>query len=105
MVTNFKQPPVYYEPHLQWLRTLMCCVRGCLASTPSEAAHCRRGTDGGMGMKPSDRWAVPLCKTHHREQHRGERTFSRRHGIDMREAAKEYARASPHRAHLGEIEP
>jgi len=40
-----------------------------------EAAHLRVGSinDGkpytGMQEKPSDRWALPLCSKHHREQH------------------------------------
>jgi hypothetical protein len=30
----------------------------------------RTGTDGGVGMKPADRYAVPLCSACHAEQHR-----------------------------------
>ena len=36
----------------------------------------RTGTDGGVGMKPGDRYAVPLCTACHGKQHRiGELTF------------------------------
>jgi hypothetical protein len=36
----------------------------------------RTGTDGGVGMKPGDRYAVPLCTACHAKQHRvGELTF------------------------------
>jgi len=36
----------------------------------------RTGTDGGVGIKPSDRYAVPLCTACHAKQHRvGELTF------------------------------
>jgi hypothetical protein len=36
----------------------------------------RTGTDAGIGMKPSDRYAVPLCTVCHSKQHRlGELTF------------------------------
>lgn len=43
---------------------------------PIEAAHVRLGSGAGMGEKPSDWRAVPLCKEHHQLQHtQGERTF------------------------------
>jgi hypothetical protein len=42
----------------------------------------RCGTDGGIGYKPSDRYAVPLCAEHHAEQHRGELSFWAALGID-----------------------
>jgi len=36
----------------------------------------RTGTDGGTGIKPGDRYAVPLCALCHAKQHRvGELTF------------------------------
>ena len=36
----------------------------------------RTGTDAGVGIKPADRYAVPLCVTCHATQHRvGELTF------------------------------
>jgi hypothetical protein len=39
-------------------------------------AHVRTGTDGGTGIKPGDRYAVPLCAACHAEQHRvGELAF------------------------------
>jgi hypothetical protein len=60
--------------HLTFLRQLPCVA--CGKAPPSEAAHVRTGTDGGVGMKPGDRYAVPLCTTCHAKQHRvGELTF------------------------------
>lgn len=54
-------------------------------------------------MKPSDRWAVPLCgptarwEGHHSEGHRvGWQTFEARHGVDLRFIATELAAKSPH---------
>lgn len=45
--------------------------------------HVRGGTDGGIGMKPSDRYSVPGDHACHMEQHRiGEVTFWGRLGID-----------------------
>ena len=60
--------------HLTFVRQLPCVA--CGKAPPSHAAHVRTGTDGGVGMKPSDRYTVPLCATCHAKQHRvGELTF------------------------------
>ena len=60
--------------HLAFVRQLPCVA--CGKAAPSEAAHVRTGTDGGIGKKPGDRYAVPLCTTCHAKQHRiGELTF------------------------------
>src|SRR6516165_597072 len=60
--------------HLAFVRQLPCVACGKVA--PSDAAHVRTGTDGGTGMKPGDRYAVPLCAACHAKQHRvGELTF------------------------------
>ena len=60
--------------HLAFIRLLPCVA--CGKAAPSEAAHVRTGTDGGVGMKPGDRYAVPLCTACHAKQHRvGELTF------------------------------
>jgi len=59
--------------HLNFIRQLPCCY--CLRGG-SQAAHIRKGTDGGMGIKPSDRFTVPLCFSCHHVQHqKGEITF------------------------------
>lgn len=58
-------------------------------------------TDGGMGLKPSDRWCVSLCSAHHAEQHRlGEPAFEQRYGIDLLALAEAFAQRSPHRSNL-----
>ena len=60
--------------HLAFIRLLPCVA--CGKAAPSEAAHIRTGTDGGVGMKPGDRYAIPLCTACHTKQHRvGELTF------------------------------
>ena len=60
--------------HLAFVRQLPCVA--CGKAAPSEAAHVRTGTDGGAGMKPADRYAVPLCTTCHVKQHQmGELSF------------------------------
>ena len=52
--------------HREFVGGLPCCVCG---ADHAEVAHVRTGTDGGMGLKPSDRFTVPLCRRHHDLQH------------------------------------
>ena len=60
--------------HLAFVRQLPCVA--CGKAAPSDAAHVRTGTDGGVGRKPDDRYPVPLCTACHAKQHRvGELTF------------------------------
>jgi hypothetical protein len=64
---------------------------------PIECAHVRMGTDGGQGLKPSDRYCISLCAHHHAEQHRiGEARFEKMYGVDLVALAAEFARKSPH---------
>ena len=89
--------------HRAWIRRHDCSVRGCRRG-PIECAHVRTGTDGGAGMRPSDRWTISLCVFHHREQHRiGERSFERKHSLDLVLLANEFARRSPYRLRLFEF--
>lgn len=70
-----KSHPIRDTGHLDFIRSLPCAR---CALEPSEAAHIRIGGGGGMGMKPGDDKAIPLCHPHHALQHvRGERTFYR----------------------------
>src|SRR5256885_1838145 len=60
--------------HLAFVRQLPCVA--CGQAAPSEPAHVRSGSDGGAGMKPSDRYCLSLCTTCHALQHQfGELTF------------------------------
>lgn len=81
--------------HLKWVRFLPCILVGdgeCMG--PVEAAHVRKGTDGGMGEKPSDIFVLPLCQWHHRVQHMvGEVSFHE--GSDPIKRALELAVESP----------
>jgi hypothetical protein len=93
----FKQPREQDEAHLKWLRTLPCCI--CRDNTSTEAAHLRVGSinDGkretGMAEKSSDKWALPLCGRHHREQHSmNEMAFWASYGIDPLALAMQYTR-------------
>ena len=85
--------------HRAWVRGHTCCA--CGSATAIECAHVRVGTDGGTGIKPSDRWCISLCRDCHSEQHRiGEPAFEKRHGIKMVELAAEFFAKSPHRRKL-----
>ena len=86
--------------HRAWVRKHHCSVPGC-QGLPIECAHVRKGTNGGMALKPSDRWVISLCRTHHAEQHRlGETVFAGRYGLDLIELALRFVRHSPHAAKL-----
>lgn len=74
-------------PHQRWIRKEWACTScGTMGDefNPIEAAHLRLGTGGGTGLKPSDRWILPLChKCHQRDQHQhGEVSFYKKLGID-----------------------
>ena len=75
MARPTRKPHMRRRPqHLAFVRQLPCVA--CGKAAPSEAAHVRTGTDGGVGMKPGDRYTVPLCTVCHAKQHRiGELTF------------------------------
>jgi hypothetical protein len=60
--------------HLAFVRQLPCVA--CGQAAPSEAAHVRSGSDAGSGIKPSDRYSLPLCTECHALQHQfGELRF------------------------------
>ena len=55
--------PVRSEPYLRWVRSWPCHCCGA----PADDAHHVIGILGqaGMGTKPSDVYAVALCRYHH----------------------------------------
>ena len=87
------------ERHRKWVRGFACCA--CGSQSAIECAHVRTGTDGGMGMKPSDRWCISLCRDCHAKQHSiGETSFADMHQIDMLGLARDFFLASPYRREL-----
>lgn len=89
--------------HRKWVRGHVCAASGLREPWHEpcdgliECAHVRTGTDGGTGIKPSDAWTVPLCKSHHAEQHAiGEPAFERKYGVNLKRIAEDLARRSPH---------
>jgi len=87
MTLRQREPRERDEKHLDYIRSLPCCICGGI---DTEAAHIRTGTPElgkrptGMAEKPSDKWALPLCNKHHREQHDfgDELGFWKCHGIN-----------------------
>lgn len=73
--------------YLAFLRKLPCVLTG---KRPVEAAHIRFADKAwgkpltGIGVKPSDRWCLPLSPDKHREQHAAgnERTWWKKQGVD-----------------------
>lgn len=93
-----KAPQIRNASHLKWIRGHCCTVNTIDCLGRIEAAHVRGGTDGALGVKPSDCWTLPLCSYHHAMQHQhGEQHFQARHMIDMRKIAEALWKASPHR--------
>lgn len=67
-----RQPRLKDEKHLRFLRLLDCIICG---SPHTEAAHVRYAApeygkrETGKQEKPDDKWCLPLCSHHHRDQH------------------------------------
>lgn len=83
-----KDKRVRDKKHLAFIADLPCVI--CW-QVPVECAHVRMAGEGkgytAKGRKPSDRWVLPLCPSHHRTgpdaQHRmSERAWWEKHGKD-----------------------
>lgn len=87
-----------YGEYADIIRSLPCAACG-YAGEKSDAAHVRTG---GTSRKADAKWLVPLCKPHnvtatwgttrlyegcHRASHRGQRTFEKDSGLNLRELA------------------
>ena len=97
---HFKpKPRLRSTAHRDWVRGHYCSVPGCQLM-PIEVAHVNTAANGGMGRKASDAFTVALCAEHHAESHRGDKTFERKHGINLMALAQEFYRRSPHKSKL-----
>lgn len=57
------------DGHLKFIRAMPCCA--CLKTPAGEAHHLKENTgERGMGLRSTDKWAVPLCREHHDEVER-----------------------------------
>jgi hypothetical protein len=88
------------QKHLNHVRSHACVV--CDAEAPIEVAHLRLGTHTGMGQRPDDWSATPLCKSCHAKQHTiGEATFWERFAEkDPQAIIAELIRTSPARREI-----
>ena len=72
--------------HLAFIRSLPCLA--CGAAVSVQAAHVRSSGDGGVGIKPGDKFSLPLCAACHHTQHQiGEPAFFGKLGIDPTDTA------------------
>lgn len=94
-----------FPSHLAWLRKRPCILEGRFGHACEgrmEAMHVDRAGGKGIGIKVADFWAVPACSIAHQLYHQyGSLTWEHTWAVDLVEAAKQYAKASPHR-HLWE---
>jgi hypothetical protein len=72
--------------HLRFVAAQPCLICGRI---PSDAHHIKFAEQRAMGRKVSDKFAVPICRLHHRELHRrgNERVWWQNQGIDPLAAA------------------
>lgn len=97
-----RQPREFDPDHLAFIRTLPCVV--CGDDVTVEAAHIRYVDRSvakpmtGLGIKPDDKYTVPLCGLHHRDQHNNnEREWWETLGIDpVKKALALYAVSGDH---------
>lgn len=87
MTLRYRHPRRHNEAHLDFVRSLPCCI--CGDDTATEAAHLRASNltygkrSSGLQEKPDDIWVNPLCGKHHREQHSArEEKFWTNYGLD-----------------------
>ena len=81
--------------HLKFVSAQPCLV---CARSPSDAHHLKFAQGRALARKVSDEFAVPLCRTHHRELHlRGdERTWWQQLNVDpMLTASALWAQTHP----------
>jgi hypothetical protein len=66
------RPSYRDKAHLQFVASRPCLVSG---PKPADPHHLRFAQVRALGRKVSDEFAVPLCRTHHRELHRSGNEF------------------------------
>lgn len=115
--------PGMSEKHLSLVRQMPCCV--CLEVRPKvtiDPHHLKSGPakdERGIGLRATDKWALPVCRLHHemveRLSSRSETQFFFDAGVDPHDLAKSLWDASgdlermvkiliAHREHFAEID-
>ena len=73
-----KKPKIRDEKHRRFIASLPCVL---CSGMNVQAAHIRIGNNAGMALKSGDDCCLPLCITHHKQQHEcGEVSFWYPHG-------------------------
>ncbi len=88
--TRQRQPRERSETHLAFIRQLPCLLCPDTHNTSTEACHVRMADRSiakpitGIAVKPDDRFTLPMCSAHHRQQHENgnERDYWQYAGID-----------------------
>ena len=82
--------------HLEFVRSQACvCSAAGDCYGPIQAHHHRTAANSGMGMKPADAFALPLCMKHHAAGHKmGWKTFERKYRVDLAAEARFLANAA-----------
>lgn len=79
------------KKYLDWVKTQPCVITGVYGV---DAHHISAVGLGGMGLKPSDYLAFPLCREYHDELHRhGAQTWEENHGPQWAYVAQTLHRA------------
>lgn len=83
-MSNLKHERVKSRKHRKFIASLPCV---CGKEGRTQAAHIRKNNGGGMGLKPEDKFTVPLCCSgigwdgcHDKEREIGEEAFWERYG-------------------------
>ncbi len=86
--------------HLKFVRGFKCAAWASgehECSGKMEAHHVRENLSGGMGIKPDDSEAVPLCSAAHSELHNsGAKTFEAKYKVDLSKIAADLWKVSSH---------
>lgn len=82
---------------LQWLRGRRCIIDNKDCSGPIVAAHVDYAGTKGMALKVQDCDAVPMCDFHHKEQHKGWKSFEKKYRIRAIDLARQFWQAWPGR--------
>lgn len=73
--------PFRSRPYLDWVKSLECCGCGAPADDPHHAIAV--GLGAGVGTKPSDLMAIPLCRVCHDELHNSPVDWELLHGPQL----------------------
>jgi hypothetical protein len=84
-----KHPRKVDKKYLAFIRKQPCLVCRDYLSDPHHPKHTKYGGELGKNIKPDDKKAIPLCRTHHAIQENiGEERFYKKYNINPLEEIK-----------------